>query len=698
MSTTVPSFIEQLKAANVSAGATYGKADFHVHYPGVDDYEYKAADACAQLSKQLTDLEYRYAVVLRHQQFPSKQELEQLQQLCPNTCLVPGAELNVFVDALGKKVNKDYYFHCIIAVDPAKPDDFNYLLTKAREKLTYEDTGSYPSGFRSNIVDVAHFFRDEGSLFIPAHLHQCKAPENSRSIDDVYDDDAFLGFVNRDLFTALEVREISTASFFRGSARTKEGHLIPHAVCVQSSDAHHHEHIAARHRCTWIQTEGNSYAELEAAMSFPHRVRLERPATSHTRIVAVHVVGAFLKDVWVAFNPSMNFLIGCKGSGKTSILECLRFVLNTPVPKERREAVQQHINHILGSAGYIECLVQRSDGSKAVLTRRADSMDRIRIVEEDGVVSELASGDRVPFESAILGWHEIEAVADQPGARMTLIDRVEGEVQILQLYRDVNAKVEVARDLLPSLHRSLKRLNEQLRRLWDLQNKRATLAKLEEGAMLELQRQYEAFVSAEAKHRAARNQLPTSLQQAIVGDTNAFRQLSAPIEIPQNAPAPVAKALAALQTNLASIVDTRSEFTEGLSAKVSAATAALDGELAAAVSAFQAFREQEYAQKVNALSPDEQVILSSCIKIIEETRHLGEVEMTCKTLQDEVQGLAAMIYDHCDAICKARDQICGIRANTVEKINSQIQNVKITFQRSANHSSRNEFLSRYQQD
>jgi|SRR5438105_619586 hypothetical protein len=47
----------------------------------------------------------------------------------------------------------------------------------------------------SAYLGLRKVFRKNGALFVPAHLHQSKDPENSRSIDDVYDDDTFLGFI-----------------------------------------------------------------------------------------------------------------------------------------------------------------------------------------------------------------------------------------------------------------------------------------------------------------------------------------------------------------------------------------------------------------------------------------------------------------------------------------------------------------------
>lgn len=148
----IEEFKRKLKACAGPAGGTFQKVDFHVHLPGSGDYEYKASDALEQMAGVLTREEIRIAVILKHQEFPTKAELDSLQRLCKNTLLIPGAEINVFVDALSKKVSKDYFFHCIVAADPES--EWGYLLHKAKDALTYSG-GEYPAGFHSCIQDVA---------------------------------------------------------------------------------------------------------------------------------------------------------------------------------------------------------------------------------------------------------------------------------------------------------------------------------------------------------------------------------------------------------------------------------------------------------------------------------------------------------------------------------------------------------------
>ncbi|MBA2117074.1 AAA family ATPase [Bremerella alba] len=688
-------FKKQLAEKSVSSGGNFVRTDFHVHYPGLDDYEYKGDDSVQVMGKALNDEGIGLAVVLRHQEFPTKEQLQSLQKFCKNTVLLPGAEINVFVDALDKKVSKDHYFHCIVVADPKS--DWAYLLHKAKDKFTYKGE-NYPSGFHSSIEDLGKFFIGEGALFIAAHLHQAKAPEKSRSVDDIYEDDAFLDFVESGVFTALEVRSTATAEFFDGRRTTKSGKQIPKAICVRSSDAHSHEHLIERQRSTWVQMETPSFEELKASLSFRHRVRLEAPDFKHSQVIGLHVEGSFIKESWIEFSPGINCLIGCKGSGKTSVLECLRFVLNTDVPSERQETVDKHLNHILGPAGYVECLVKKSDGTQHLLTRKMESKDRIKITEQDGTAREVQIREGIDFDVSILGWHEIEAVADRPSARIKLLDRIQGEDEIKLLYSTIESNIENARDLLPTFQRKIKRLDESLKSLWGLQRKRRTLQKLEEGELLQLQNKYEQYLSIQEELKSLKTQLIRAGNRTKKQVDSAFRFL-------QNDPTEVA----AMPADITEPINRSSECRkhlkseiDGISDKISTlsqdSSDIIQTQIDEVIKAFAKFRENEYEPRTNELPTEEREILSRQILIIEETKGLPEEEDIARALRDEVQALALELHDFCDNICKSRKKICDIRIANIAQINTEVDSIEMSFLRSANHARRDSFMNTYREE
>lgn len=678
---SIHDFRKQLDKSTISRGAIWAPADFHVHIPGSSDYEYKEADSGQKLGRTMTEKGYRFAVILKHQEFPTRAELVGLQEHCPRTTLIPGAEINVFVDALSKKIGKDYFFHCIVAVDPECEGDYNYVLQKAKDELSYRP-GEYPAGFLSNILDVGRFFRDHGALFIPAHLHQSKAPENSRSIDDVYDDDSFLGFIESGAFDCLEVRSSSTARFFSGSEKTADGRAIPRMVCVASTDAHHHDHVKNRDRCTWIRAEHCNFDELKAALSFPHRVKLEATKASHARIEGIHVRGAYISDAWIPLNDGLNALIGSKGSGKTALVECIRFALNTPIPAERRESVSRHVNHILGSSGFVECLVVDGDGTELLITRRADSPDRITVTSADGEIRHLTTKEELPFPISILGWHEIEAVADQADARISLLDRIGSPQQIQNLYSSINDSVEKARDALPFLQRAVKKLESSLREMWSLQRKRSTLQRLEQDDLLALQQTYEWYLGTEQRIAGLRNNITE--RHAAVPERISSHITAELIPPTESSPEILKTAILSVQQTIDENQVTETEAIRLLQGKLLSIIGIIDQTTTVLSSAFAAFRDGEYTPKVNALPAEDREILARQIQVLEETKRLPLLEQLSASQLEEVQSFATQIAAHCAAIRTVRDAIINLRRGWVDDLNKQLANVSLELLPSAN--------------
>ena len=690
---TVSEFNRNLMARGYGPGARWLKSDFHIHLPTSHDYKYKQADAFECLGKALESSKLSFTVVLKHEEFVTKAELAKLQPFCPSVTLIPGVEINVFVDALSKKIGKDYFFHCIVAVDPEDTDEYGYVLRAARDNLQYRDS-AYPTGFRSSIVDVATYFRDAGALFIPAHLHQSKSPDQSRSIDDLYNDDSFLGFVRDGIFDALEVRQTETAMFFDGVHETENHLMIPRASCVRSSDAHHHNEIDLR--TTWVRAEQQTFGELKAALALPHRVTLTEPTTIKTHVVGIHVDGAFIKDAWIALNQGLNALIGGKGAGKTALLECLRFVLNTPVPNERVNEVSNHIQHILGSGGYVECLVQDMIGKQRLIVRRADSIDRITITPDVGESTTVMATDGQVFPTSILGWHEIESVADKASARIDILDRAGEPENVVHAYSEIRNNISQARDALPLLQRQVRRLDKALKKLWELRRKRSTLTKLAEDQLSHLQDQYDWYLKAEERLEA--------IAEGVAARQNQISDVI-PSRIDTDIPTPVNGELGDLVETLGSVETRANQLMSAENDSVVAIEATLQALKAEAKSTsialgkkFRAFREGIYTPAVEVLSPDEREILTKQIQILEETKKLPSVESTCTKHLRELRELAVQLHSSCQAVCNLRDEVVQMRLDLVNTLNAELMGVKLEFRRAANREARDRFQGSYPTD
>src|SRR5438067_2142101 len=63
----------------------------------------------------------------------------------------------------------------------------------------------------------------------------------------------------------------------------------------------------------------------------------------------IEIRGGFLDDLDLELSPGLNVLIGPRGSGKTSLLEILRFAFGVPaITPEADERASEHALSVLG--------------------------------------------------------------------------------------------------------------------------------------------------------------------------------------------------------------------------------------------------------------------------------------------------------------------------------------------------------------
>lgn len=174
----------------------------------------------------------------------------------------------------------------------------------------------------------------------------------------------------------------------------------------------------------------------------------------HHAILGISVTGGFLAGMKLELADGLNCLIGGRGTGKTTVLEFLRFGLGLmPDPKispQRHRAIEGLVKSNLGG-GRIAIDLRTKTGMRYTAERGA--AEAVQVVNEAGTaVPVLLDRDQI-FGADVFSQNEIEEIASNPAAQLSLLDRfVEAET------------VVVAREL-EQLHRQLSGTTTDLRRL-----------------------------------------------------------------------------------------------------------------------------------------------------------------------------------------------------------------------------------------
>ena len=79
--------------------------------------------------------------------------------------------------------------------------------------------------------------------------------------------------------------------------------------------------------------------------------------------------GGFLRDTSVHFNGNLNVLVGGRGTGKSTMIESIRYALGLdPLGEEARKAHEGVIRHVLQSGTKVSLLVRSHKPSERCYT------------------------------------------------------------------------------------------------------------------------------------------------------------------------------------------------------------------------------------------------------------------------------------------------------------------------------------------
>jgi len=212
-------------------------------------------------------------------------------------------------------------------------------------------------------------------------------------------------------------------------------------------------------------------------------------------IERVQIEEGFLDGLDISFTSGLNVIIGERGTGKTSLIELLRFCLG--VQGFTSDSTKRSLGHALSILGSGQVTVTLSDGENEILVARTASDETPR-----------ASG---PFVRPIIfSQTEIETVGLQAQGRITLLDSFGVEQQETAAQEsETSSNVRSLTAEAEALRREIDELSGQIEEVPALENQIAELAP---------QEQKLAKVSAEAnKKKQQLDALSESIAASAVG-------------------------------------------------------------------------------------------------------------------------------------------------------------------------------------
>ena len=239
----------------------------------------------------------------------------------------------------------------------------------------------------------------------------------------------------------------------------------------------------------WIKMSEVSIEGLRQAFLDPgSRIRLSPPTgdlepEEHAELLTLAWEGGFLDGVTVRLNPNLNVLIGGRGTGKSTVIESLRYVLDLdPIGEEAIKAHQGIVRHVLrgGTKVSLRVRLYRPAPREYLIERTIPNPPVVR--DGNGNVSNLRPDELLP-RVEVYGQHEISELT-RSGEKLTrLLDRFAKRDPALNRQKvDIRRDLEKTRRSLLDVRAELSQIEERLSALPGLEE---TLERFREAGLEE---------------------------------------------------------------------------------------------------------------------------------------------------------------------------------------------------------------------
>jgi len=218
------------------------------------------------------------------------------------------------------------------------------------------------------------------------------------------------------------------------------------------------------------------FASFKLAFQDPQsRVRLNSDVSEkyYSRIERLKITGGYLDGVEIEFSEHLNAVIGGRGTGKSTLIECIRYALGLrPIGKNAQKQHDEIIKENLGnSRARVELVIRSSkmNGKRFIVARRYG--ESTNVSDEIGSPSTFTPADLLP-EIEIYGQNEIYEIAQDKSSQRQLLGRFLESGQ-----QDSEASIHQA---LQKLAENRQKLIEAQGRVAAIEDEVARLPKLEE--------------------------------------------------------------------------------------------------------------------------------------------------------------------------------------------------------------------------
>ena len=327
-----------------------------------------------------------------------------------------------------------------------------------------------------SFTDILEKMTAQGALVIPAHVNV----PNSGLLTGRAGQPLVTKIKHPDLhalgITPSQPDGTDQAAILNGTKPYDRAHPL---AAIHADDVTKPSALQSEGASCWFKVSRLSVDSLKLAVRTPEtRVSLEDPAIeARPALKEISWVGGFLDDVTIPLSTDLTTLIGGRGTGKSTAIESLRFVLGlTPIGAEARRDHDGIVSGVLKSGTVVKLLVETTSPSVRTFTIERSVNNLPVVKDESGTATNLRPVD-VIANVEIFGQHELAELTNDSSKVASMLQRFQGSGELttehvetlakLKLNREKLTRAEEGRTLLEDELADIPRLEEQVRHYTD---------------------------------------------------------------------------------------------------------------------------------------------------------------------------------------------------------------------------------------
>lgn len=333
---------------------------------------------------------------------------------------------------------------------------------------------------------------EENGICIAAHIERggirCSFRQVAKEIIKLFGDsagnteekeiaDSFKEYLLSSGIDAIEVNKPEDRVHYTWESKIKDKkYSIP---VLLAFDSHTIESLDKREKISFIKLSNISLEDLKEAFKFPDtRIRFinDLPTPPSPCVLGVEINGSrgysFFPELNLAFTENLNCLIGPRGSGKSTIIEAMRYVFGynrslNEIDSELQEKTRSmQKRNFKGSI--IKVYYKMTNGQIHILQATYDEKSDYTVkvfndIGEELHIPDVETSGNYPLR--LFGWSEIENLGREHNRQRDLLDR---------LIPEVLPKIELRKEIIGKLAENRKAVEKacvELDNIFDQNNK-----------------------------------------------------------------------------------------------------------------------------------------------------------------------------------------------------------------------------------